>query len=87
MIGRGPVKILIALLLVLVAAAIDAQEDQFSLGLERLPLTAVSDDGTEARANFSRVYGEHATFFISAEGVERYGEDASDFGPVNFFGE
>lgn len=48
MIGRGPVKILIALLLVLVAAAIDAQEDQFSLGLDRLPLTAVSDDGTEA---------------------------------------
>ena len=55
---------------------------------ERLvEIQSLSDDGTAARVNFSRVYGHHATFFFSDDGVERYGENAHDYEPVNFFGE
>jgi hypothetical protein len=50
-------------------------------------IQSLKDDGTKARVSFSRIHGEHATFFLSVEGVERYGEHAQDFEPVNFFGE
>ena len=35
---------------------------------------------------FSRVYGQHATFIISEQEVSAFGEDADQVGPTNFFG-
>lgn len=43
-------------------------------------------DGGFDRVEFHKAYGEHATFVISESGVRAYGEDASDYGHVNFFG-
>lgn len=38
------------------------------------------------RVQFSRVYGEHATFVLDGEKVVPYGDDAGSYGRVNFFG-
>ncbi len=35
---------------------------------------------------FSRVFGEHATFIIDGREMASYGEDADEMGDVNFFG-
>ncbi len=43
-------------------------------------------DSTLSKVEFSRVYGEHATFIVDGEDVEAYGEDAQDFDDINFFG-
>lgn len=43
-------------------------------------------NGTEGRVNFSRRYGERATFFITTEEVRSYGEDADAYTNLNFFG-
>lgn len=43
-------------------------------------------DGTEARVNFSRIAGEHATFVGGPGGLESYGEDADRYAGLNFFG-
>ena len=48
---------------------------------------ALSADGSKTCVYFSRVFGEHATFFLSEDGVERYGKHSPDYEPVNFFGE
>lgn len=54
---------------------------------ERLGEILLSREGEElARVNFSRVFGEQATFVIAGGRVESYGDDASSFGSVNFFG-
>jgi len=42
--------------------------------------------GTKGRVNFSRKYGEHATFFVTRERVRSYGENAAVYGDSNFFG-
>jgi len=44
------------------------------------------DDGDLMRVNFSRVFGEQATFLIFGEEVESFGPDADAYGGVNFFG-
>jgi len=44
------------------------------------------EDGTRGRVNFSRRYGEHATFFVTKEQVRAYGENAAIYGDANFFG-
>lgn len=44
------------------------------------------EDGTKGRVNFSRKYGEHATYFITREWVRSYGESAACYGEANFFG-
>ena len=42
--------------------------------------------GGLSTVQFSRVFGEHATFIIDGRELVRYGEDAEDFEDVNFFG-
>lgn len=44
-------------------------------------------DGGEAKIDFSRVAGEHATFVCGPRGVRSFGEHASLYEGVNFFGE
>ena len=44
------------------------------------------EDGTKGRVNFSRKYGEHATYFVTKEQVRSYGENAGAYGRANFFG-
>jgi hypothetical protein len=43
-------------------------------------------NGVEGRVDFSRRYGEHATFFVTHEEVRSYGEDAGTYAGFNFFG-
>jgi hypothetical protein len=38
------------------------------------------------RVEFSRVYGQHATFIFDEEDVVSFGDDADDLGLGNFFG-
>jgi hypothetical protein len=44
------------------------------------------EDGTKGRVNFSRKFGEHATYFVTREQVRSYGENAAIYGDANFFG-
>ena len=44
------------------------------------------EDGTKGRVNFSRRYGEHATYFVTNEQIRSYGENAAVYGDANFFG-
>ncbi len=44
-----------------------------------------TESGNEGTVVFSRVYGHHATYFITDEEVKTYGEDIDDDG-VNFWG-
>lgn len=44
-------------------------------------------NGEVGRVSFSRVFGEHATFFIVGEEVRVYGEDAGRYKGLNPFGE
>lgn len=44
------------------------------------------EDGTTGRVNFSRRYGEHATYFVTKEQIRSYGENAAIYGDANFFG-
>jgi hypothetical protein len=41
---------------------------------------------TLSTVEFSRVFGEHATFIIDGREMASYGEDADDMEDVNFFG-
>jgi hypothetical protein len=43
-------------------------------------------DGSDARVDFSRVAGEHATFVRGPSGVRSFGEDAERYAGLNFFG-
>jgi predicted RNA-binding Zn-ribbon protein involved in translation (DUF1610 family) len=43
-------------------------------------------DQKDKRIQFSRIYGEHATFILNGETVTPYGEDAGLYDEVNFFG-
>lgn len=38
------------------------------------------------RIQFSRIYGEHATFILNGEKVTPYGEHADAYDEINFFG-
>jgi len=44
-------------------------------------------DGSDARVDFSRVAGEHATFVCGPRGIRAFGEHAPLYESVNFFGE
>ena len=44
-------------------------------------------EGREGRVDFSRVYGEHATYIVVSGEVRSYGEHAGQYQPGNFFGE
>jgi hypothetical protein len=44
------------------------------------------EDGTKGRVNFSRKFGEHATYFVTREQTRSYGENAAVYGDANFFG-
>jgi hypothetical protein len=50
-------------------------------------LSFKSDLGDEGFVTFSRVYGEHATYFIENGKVRSFGENAALYGDINFFGE
>lgn len=53
---------------------------------EFVEIIQVQEGGHEAKVEFSRVYGRHATFIVDGREVTAFGEDADDFGGVNFFG-
>ncbi len=42
-------------------------------------------DGPVSLVEFSRTYGEHATFIVDGRNVQSFGEDAEDY-DTNFFG-
>lgn len=42
--------------------------------------------GAAGRVRFSRKFGERATFVITGEEVRSYGENAAEYGGMNFFG-
>jgi|MudIll2142460700_1097286.scaffolds.fasta_scaffold227913_2 hypothetical protein len=44
------------------------------------------EDGTRGRADFSRRFGEHATYFVTKEQIRSYGENSASYGEANFFG-
>jgi hypothetical protein len=44
------------------------------------------ENDSPVRVTFSRIHGEHATFFIADAGVDRFGEHADRYEAVNFFG-
>ncbi len=44
-------------------------------------------NGTEGKVNFSRIFGEEATFFVTREQVRSFGSNAEIYGAINFFGE
>jgi len=44
------------------------------------------EEGNEGRVDFSRIYGEHATYLVTREEVLSFGEDAGHY-RGNFFGE
>ncbi len=44
-------------------------------------------NGTEGKVNFSRIFGEEATYFVTQEQVRSFGSNAEIYGAVNFFGE
>jgi RNase P subunit RPR2 len=44
------------------------------------------EDGTKGRVDFSRRFGEHATYFVTKEQIRSYGENAAIYGDANFFG-
>ena len=43
-------------------------------------------DGTTGWADFSRKWGEQATFYVTDERVRSYGDNAELYGTLNFFG-
>jgi len=45
------------------------------------------DTGAEGMVNFSRRYGERATYFVTREEIDSYGDDAAAYAKMNFFGE
>lgn len=47
----------------------------------------VKEDGEAGQVNFSRRFGERATYFVTSETIRSYGPDAARYGGFNFFGE
>ena len=58
-----------------------------SLDENLVDILTLTDDDALVRVSFSRVFGEQATFLRAPDGVNRYGQDASRYEGVNFFGE
>ena len=58
-----------------------------SLDENLVDILTESDEDIMVRVSFSRVFGEQATFLRAPDGVNRYGEHASRYEGVNFFGE
>lgn len=50
-------------------------------------LSRKEDDDSPVRVSFSRIHGEHATFLMADDGIDRFGEHADRYAAVNFFGE
>jgi len=58
-----------------------------SLDEKLVDILTETEDQEPVRVSFSRVFGEQATFLRAPDGVDRYGEHASRYDSVNFFGE
>lgn len=50
-------------------------------------LSRGGDDDAPVRVSFSRIHGEHATFLMADDGIDRFGEHADRYDNLNFFGE
>ena len=50
-------------------------------------LSRSDEDDAPVRVSFSRIHGEHATFLMADDGVDRFGEHADRYANLNFFGE
>jgi len=57
-----------------------------TVDIKLVELQSSTDDEPMVRVNFSRVYGEQATFLMTRSGVDRFGEHADRYSAVNFFG-
>ena len=58
-----------------------------SLDENLVDILTQNDEEMMVRVSFSRIFGEQATFLRAPDGVDRYGEHASRYENVNFFGE
>jgi len=58
-----------------------------SLDNKLVDLESRLEDEPPVRVSFSRVHGENATFLMADGDVDRYGEHASRYEGLNFFGE
>ena len=58
-----------------------------SLDENLVDILTESDNDVMVRVSFSRVFGEQATFLRAPDGVNHYGEHASRYEALNFFGE
>lgn len=59
----------------------------FDNKLVELLSRASADDESPVRVSFSRIHGEHATFLMAENGIDRFGEHADRYENLNFFGE
>ena len=50
-------------------------------------LSRAGEDESPVRVSFSRIHGEHATFLMADDGIDRFGEHADRYDQLNFFGE
>ena len=50
-------------------------------------LSRSDEDDAPVRVSFSRIHGEHATFLMADDGVDRFGEHSDRYDTLNFFGE
>ena len=50
-------------------------------------LSRAGEDDPPVRVSFSRIHGEHATFLMADDRVDRFGEHADRYDNLNFFGE
>jgi len=57
-----------------------------SLDEKLVDILTESDEDIMVRVSFSRVFGEQATFLRAPDGINTYGEHASRYEGVNFFG-
>ena len=58
-----------------------------SLDENLVDILTKTEDEAPVRVSFSRVFGEQATFLRAKDGVDQYGEHASRYEGLNFFGE
>ena len=58
-----------------------------SLDENLVDILTETEDEIAVRVSFSRIFGEQATFLRAKNGVDQFGEHASRYENLNFFGE
>jgi len=68
------------------ACPVCGQDLQSPQNKEFVRLHLVGPDRKIRKVEFSRVFGQHATFVVDEDEITSYGEDVSGSDPTNFFG-